>query len=514
MRHAIRKRTVMVRLVKGRRALIGATLVLCSSISLNLFGYSKYSRSDPYPVYTAANPLGPYTYFADCEEAYTVRFSGSYFRQTASKVGDYHFGLSAGSEEVEIGNIYGPWNVLGLFYPEVWSKCPTPTPNPGPSDPSSKALVVQNYLKFVDNVCTDDDLDPYFDPYQKGYDSDKKTGFFSVPIDYEKYGGRFELNVQSRLGFGIWGGLSAGQIRQAPRFVDQTDYKDLPAAFGPKIMDNLPEMAEALCLSVDPYCRGGLDNVDIAIYLNPCFEFNRPGSPCAESYPRCTFVPFIAFEYSPKTGSGRPLSELFSVGFGNNGHEGVGFDTGFALNFFETIELGFDGGFTSFSGKMYYNAPVPTSDLQSGIFPRKADLYIKPGNNFIFGATMTAFCFVDYFSVSVQFRYVNHAEDCIKIIRTRPLSCYCCPSNGQGVPDFTCPYNLNNVINLDGSFPDSAIDLDMLVQQSWWSSSMVNAALTYDISPRCQLGVLWQTPVRQRFAYRSTTLMGSIIFNF
>ena len=58
------------------------------------------------------------------------------------------------------------------------------------------------------------------------------------------------------------------------------------------------------------------------------------------------------------------------------------------------------------------------------------------------------------------------------------------------------------------------IDVAKMESESEWTSAFINVGLNFEISCNTSLGLLWQTPVFQRYAYRPTTLMGSIEFRF
>ncbi len=51
-------------------------------------------------------------------------------------------------------------------------------------------------------------------------------------------------------------------------------------------------------------------------------------------------------------------------------------------------------------------------------------------------------------------------------------------------------------------------------EQTAWDSSFFNVSFDYNISEYMALGFLWQAPISQEFAYRPTTVMGSLIVRF
>ncbi|HBL98497.1 TPA: hypothetical protein DDZ86_02540 [Candidatus Dependentiae bacterium] len=484
--------------------ILGALLIRPES----LLGYSFYSRTDPYPVFTAANPWGSFTAFQDCEQAYRVRFSGSVFRQNACRAGDYndelYYGVQptqaskVGPSDVQIGDMYGPWNILGLFYAERHGSTKTSAVAP-PNDIQTPNKSIQDLLSGVTGLAlTEDELKPV------NYDG---KGTMSVPIEYRKYGGRFEFDFCTCYDVGASVAVSIAQAQQCPwTFVPNATGSDNVKAL--MKTTNLHKIAHALGLSLNHFCKSEVESAVLGLYWRHCFE------PCAPSEcmrqedpyrPTFAFTPFIKAEIAPFGGSQKSADMLFGLPFGNGGHLGYGMLCGFTANFFETVLIGCDAGMTAFSSEHYANWPVPTNTLQAGMFPRRADLDIRPGNNWCFGLGFWAPCFVDNFSASVEFRYVHHCTDSIDITRALSLSV---PTAGayQNVPTVTTI--------LADNFPPSNIALGKMINESCWSTCMVNAGLTYDISRNLELGLFWQAPVRQRYTYRSTTVLGSVVFSF
>lgn len=501
------KRMVM-NSIKVARFCAAVAAVLFSSSDIS--GISQYSRSDPYPVYTADSPMGPFTYLGECNPLENARISASYFRQAANKVGLFNTRVTyqpscvkaTSSTDVEIGDVYGPWNILGLFYPEsngnnevqryLLGKCT------GCADCQCATGDCPN-----ETCCTTEDLVTLRKYCQCPVTCDPLAyfGFMSVPVEYRKYGGRFQIEVGSPYGIGARAEAGIARVQQYPAFNDltasATPTTTYPAADGlvvsKYIMNQFDDViTPALGLDANPYCSSDVDDVRISLWFCHAFEANKDKKD-GSHMPPLTFTPYIIFECAPLASTGRPYSTLFSVPFGNDGHKAMGITAGFTVNFLEMFTMGLDGGVTHFSKAYHCNCPVPTSELQVGVFPRKANLDICPGKNFTFGATISTEYFWYNFSAWVEFRMINHCEDDI------------CLVNMVGVPGLSIPtdYPVN-----------TNVKLDLLRSRSSWSSSFANVGLTYDITDGISLGFFWQAPIRQRYAYRSTTLMGTIFGTF
>ena len=64
------------------------------------------------------------------------------------------------------------------------------------------------------------------------------------------------------------------------------------------------------------------------------------------------------------------------------------------------------------------------------------------------------------------------------------------------------------------NFVIANVKVKKMEQESAWTSSFVDVHFDYDVSENIVLGFLWQAPVSQTFAYRPTTVMGSIIVQY
>jgi hypothetical protein len=118
--------------------------------------------------------------------------------------------------------------------------------------------------------------------------------------------------------------------------------------------------------------------------------------------------------------------------------------------------------------------------VQKGIYPFPTTVKRTPGINGNFGILFHAYHFLDCLSFHAEYAFIRHCEDKIKV--------------------------LNDPIN--------AFRPRQLECLTKWTSQMLTTAFNYDISPNLILGVGAQWPTRQRNAYRSTTLFGSIIGTF
>lgn len=507
--------------MKNFRSAVLIFVLLACGRSVHLSAQSKYSRNDPFPLATASNPLGSFTTFYDCDPEFQARFSLSAYEQNADSAGDCAGNASvvidtpatASSPEIilvnprPLGNLYGPWNFIGLFYPEangdttIQGALSTALHiNPSPSSDFTNFWSTDFPDQASFDTCVNQNVR---NPSRS--DPNKLYGFVDADFVYYKYGARFDADILTPIDLGLRIRLGVAQIRQfpCPGYIDRMPSQATvcPSSTPPTlctgcrtlvsdgIINQRQTIASLLALDLGPYCASSIDLADIALYWTHPFEINRPAETFDYAAPHATFNPFLVFEFSPPFGKRRPPEKLCVATFNNNGHTAWGMTGGFTFNFLQTVEVGFDLGFTMFSCEAYPNQPVPTNAFEEGIYTRKADFTIRPGTNWSFGACVVAHHFLENFTASVDFRLVQHCLDDIMFQRISLLP-------GQQ------PYPASNLL------------ISKLVNQSGWRSCFVDCGLTYDVSENIGLGIFAQLPVRQRFAYRSTTFMGSLIISF
>ena len=533
-----------------------ARLKICSiSLALLSFcplvGSPNLTRNDPYSIFSS---VYPYSYLATkqianlmnsqysyLENRFMVSISG--YRQSACRA------RNSERDVINIGDINGRWNMLGLFYDPKLRKVlydalgiDTPMGTPVPGD------------------CITLSTDPrYVDP-------NKEFGFYSIPINYRKYGVRFEselllvdrcyyaIGLRARWGIadirqtvlafedftcqalgiacpaanrGIVSGTAPMPLPAVPEpitppFVDpslvppcggiagpcnptgQSDCVELLQPFQPCdtdtvclsfnadckqfVIENImaksqrQKIADILGLDINNFHKVGMDDLLLTLFWRHIYIINEDD----EMYPRVLFMPFL------EAGVGIPMSKdatiykPFAVPIGNNQHPSVNGLAGYTINFLDTIDLTFAGGFSYFFRHDYCNFRMPTNIAESGIFPYSADVSIKPGPTWHFNFGMNAYRFLDNLSFWIEYCVVSHAQDKITVCRSH-------------IPE--------------GSIYDKT---GFLVERtealSKWESHVVNAAFNYDLSEYFSIGVLWQAPVKQRNVYRSGIIMGTITF--
>lgn len=465
------------------------TLILLTFISTPLFG-SFPSKIDPYPLYTTANMLGNVTSFGQCEPEYHIRLNITPFRQNAYKAYKYNdhnasviwssTSTTIDNNECEIGDIYGNWNYIGLFYTQAIR-------DKFENLPLKLAWATESNID--QNELRDTLSNPRFS------DTKQLLGFMSVPMEFRSYGCRLQADLLTPIGVGISGKISIGQQQQIPRFLDKTSSATIgedkdKAALSGLIFDRINDITQALNLNIRPYCENTIDQGLFSLFFTKNFDclINDSDSP----YSSFICSPFVAIEWEPALHEINP-NNLLATNIGTNGHTGYGIHGGVTFNFLDTIEIGFDIAPTWFSSRTYLQAPMPTSDKQIALFPTKANYKLEPGANWTFGSSMAAFNFTQLFSASCEFRYIHHCKDRIELISERTFLDKVYDQNGQAAEDVKM-----------------SLRPDVLEDRSGWSSCFINLGVNLSIWDECKLGCAFQIPIRMRNAYYSTTILGSI----
>lgn len=476
--------------------------------NMKLQGFSNLTNNDPYPVYTA---LYPYTFLTNNHRNYLrgwepdwkqERFaiSVSPFRQSAV------IGRNIEGDRAYLGDLKGRWNMLALF-------------NPIDGDGNSNNAVANTLIDVLglgpqlSSNCGATTLASLISTPSLR-DRKDELGFFAVPIKYRKWGIRFETEFY--LGYDIGLKIETGvcDIIQTASFIDKTCEAlgqccltncndtsicnidqfgcDCKRVIIQQIMSQLDLISETLDLSTRNYEKRSAEDTRFALYWRKVFAINQD----REGWPYFLMMPFVEFEAIAPTGNIVNPRQLLAIPGGNNGHTGLGLGAGLNFDFVNTIEIGVQASMTEWLSRHYCNYPVPTNNFQVGLLPYKANLDIKPGTNWTFAALMNAYHFLDRLSVWAQWVATYHNRNSFCNIELLPFIPHEQTAPAQSTPP---------------GQPLPEVEVSKMMCESRWDSHMINVGLTYDISPNIALGFLWQTPVAQRNAYRSTTLMGSLI---
>jgi len=448
---------------------------------------SSYSKNDPYPVFTS---LDPHLFLlrneiltltgerSESTEPNRFGFSLSPFFQNADygkaprNLGCTKIECTTGSITcdnscstlcAELGDLEGRWSLIPLLFgclPDGFTSF-SPTLEEArqklfPNDPPGTI----NYPQYID-------------PSQQ-------CGFISFPGTYRKRGFRWEADVRLVDGFGLkfqsgFSDICLTVSATAPCTCPEGCSCITDASFKTNVNQYLVckycEIARELCLNIDSFHECYLEDFWASLYWRKAYELAE--------HPDCPHhviaIPFFVVGGAFAVGKKKDPCRPFSLSFGNNEHHAIGATAGLDFNFIESIEVGAEVGLTHFFSRDVDCLRVPNSIYQSGIYPFWTDAKVSPGLNCHVGGKIGAYHFLGCLSFFFQYIYVSHQTDEIKLK-------HC----------------------------DSCFTPDALERFSAWKVQLANAGFNYDISSNISLGMLWQIPISQCNAYKSTALLFSL----
>lgn len=468
--------------------------ILTGFLAHDLCALSNLARNDAYPVFST---LDPHSFLYKREKmdmkgldygTDNFEFMGltiSPFGQTADAGKDYNSTGSGEGNTVPLGDVTGKWAMVPMTFNDG-NYCENGV------YPCELACTLSTAYKELFNPAGDN-------PYQKQYDHfgfnnpgaidpKEECGFFSNELKYTKRGCRMELAANIRAGFGFSTQASFADIKQTllnrinktSTETCESDGYITPDNINKYLMDEINNIAREQGYELSNFHESGVEEVRLNLYWRKAAALNRD----RKGYPKCLLIPFFmaSGSFSPKTINPH---KIYAVPFGNNGHNAYGFSGGLNIDFFESIEVGAEGGLTHFGPRDICGFHVPNSPLQQGLYPFSTTVKYEPGHNWHFAAKVGAEHFLENLSVFFQFIVVHHEKDHICI---KDCGQTCC--NGEPV-------------KLDHFHPD------VIENRSMWQAKMGNLGINYDVSPNVTLGFLWQAPLSQSGTYRSSTVMAS-----
>ena len=502
-------------------------LIILTNVANYVYSFSTYSLwgHDPYPRYST---LDPHEFLY---RRYRERLKG-WLQEDEGKERDERFafsitpfmqgadrGKTIQNETAFLGDIPGRWNMLALLFGQTPKECTLP---------SSLQTAKEEIFGDIDLNPEDEEL--YVDPCQV-------FGFFSVPLKYRKRGVRFQADFRVVNDFGLYVQFGFADINQClenpcrlPTFCGCTsDSLCPPTVDSEGQTEPNPTCSSPSCANITPGCLcstvdqlpidltscysteqfpTGISDPDqqierskvqeflmkrlFTIAREICFDlccFNKfyvedihfnffwrhafDITPCREECENHFLViPYIVTRFTAATGQIRCPWQAFGLSFGNNGHNGIGVKGGINIDFAQTVEVGGEVGVMHFLPKSFCDYRVPNSIFQSGIYPFSTNVRVEPGLNVHFALKLAAYHFLGCLSGYFQYVAIVHNKDKI---------CLC---------------------NSDPAFQPCLLECI-----SDWKTQIANIGFNYDISPNISLGFLWQAPLSQRRAYRSSTVM-------
>lgn len=467
------------------------------------------NRYDQFAIYTV---FGTDKYYSK-RDKFGMSIQLSPFYQHTSKARDDN------GNKVEAGDMLGKWNMLALFFNAEQTKDPAKdfsfnvdgapqgnTTNDFPyfsrawrildgkteGQPASDTVLWMNGI-YIPNpgtnraLKTDLDIDKnYTNPLE--YDcTDKTTGYFSIPVDYEKLGLRGQLNFELGAGFAFRarGGI-VDYTNKATAFTDQTEesteqYKTNARDYIKNYLMSCPSYQQILKetgIRIDDYRETTFEDTHLQLDWSMAFDLMDKDD---ETILR--LAPFLAVGCWLPTGKNISQDHAFSLPTGNDGHFGVTVEGSINFDFIKMIQLSFGGGVAFYETKGLSGFRVPTSEYQSGIYPWKTNVDRKPGEVWYANISMKAYDFIDNFSFFFDYIYTQHNKDDITI---------------KECDTARASYFLP----------------EKLEQVSRWKSNLVHAGINYRVTPGLEIGLSFNAHISGRRVYRTTTILGTMNFIF
>lgn len=515
--------------------------ILCNS---SLSALSSLAKNDPYPVYNAI--YDPYLARWEkewiigcnevCCESETWALAISAFSQKAKSGRDF------AHQRRLLGDLEGPWNMLGMLYGPLPIGETLQNTQLGISKLHIFSDLMQSMLtppvgtpaplSFEDIIITDSSDFLLTD-------SSQNIGFFGVPIHYQKIGARvqFDWLLFCDIGLTIQGGVS--EIRQTVTgLIDRTQNI---ATENEQISYPSGNCPSPLCPG-QPFENNFFRNIPILLPNNSySFCDNCDPNLCGEENPdngltsSCT-NPYIEIENQLMQAS--KASEIFrQIGFDDCNFEKTSFeDVRFILWWRHIYEINRDRcswAYFLLMPSLEFNFVIPAAKPKE-----RKELYSLPfGNDGHWSVGFDSGIDIDFVE-TVEIAFYGG----LNYFFERRIKHYNLPTDvyQQGVFPFFAPVDVTPGLNFNfravfnayhfvdrlSAFaeyvfvkheqdriklvnPDPAFIIKQAECPTKFVSQFVNTSLYYDISPNIQLGLFAQFPVAQRNAYRSTTYMGT-----
>jgi hypothetical protein len=315
-------------------------------------------------------------------------------------------------------------------------------------------------------------------------DTRSNFGYFSVPIEYRKFGLRH--NIFLRFGHGFEARLRAGVVyyEQTPSLLDQTtnaagDFSALDIQSTVTTMMTGPARAllfNEIGLNVDRDHHTAFEDTHIEVSWHRSF-----GLTDEDNEHTVSVMPCIAVGGWLPTGRKQDQDRAMSLGTGN-GFYGVTVDGALNFAFPGTIHLGLGGAVAYFESKRETNKRMPSSDMQSTLYPWKVTVRRRLGTTWNVHLGMYAPRFLDKLSAYVNYIYTCHERDSIRMADT----------------------DARNALFKPAKFE----------RESSFHSQSLHGGLKYEIATELSIGLAVNFHLTGRKMYRTTTILGDLEFKF
>jgi hypothetical protein len=530
----------MKQLLTHLRSLMCGIVITCSTAAHALITTLNYA--DPQPLYTAHYPYtllaysarnyGEGIYKTPGYDNFCVSFMPFYQR---ANTGTNFNGIS----HVAIGNIPARMNMIAILpyntttqgqncSQNVYTNTNTDLPC-GQTTPTTFTQTRDQLLYDICQVFATSNpvattptqlttIEGLIQVQQSNPNYENNMGMYDNQMKYRKYGVRFNVEAMLGKGFGFTVCTGIASLNQTPQLIDQTQNAQTPvfnptgsatsvtaeqwkAVLGYISIDDvakIKELGRAVNLDVCAYDRTSIEDIYIDLFWRGLFQAQRnPQRIPGLGYKRWDSyfaIPFASIGGTIATGKKKNQNILFSLPFGNNGHNAVRLRAGLCIDFFDAFEFCGEIGFTHFDARWINNLRIPNNIYQMNFYPYATAACVRPGSNWHASIGMYAYNFNSTISATFLYAFVHHSEDKIRL-----TDCQLINNPNQPVPTVCST---------------TAFDVEGLMCRSAWLAQVINGSLCCEISPNARLLGMIQIPVAQRNAYRSSTYGLSFEFGY
>lgn len=506
---------------KLAQVLIGALLIVVMMIDCR--SLPQYNIQDTQPFYTVK---GTDKYYSSLESS-CIQLHLSPYHQHAKS------GRNAMGTKVAVGDIYGKWNMFGVFFGDGGRPAGTTIPV-NYSDVNNSKTEIQ-YLSLPDaSVPTPPGAANIAGKYQRVPDGnggfvdftneeqfnperDIVGSYDSVMVRYERFGVRAQLNFNFKFGLGLGMRTGVADYKQKAEFNLSNEFrKDSGLSyFGLKedgvtidFSKPMPPLTETSDPALDKSARHILRNLmddksrnaiakDFSLDLNEVRQAKWEDSHFYLNWQHpfeiadregdfaCSIIPYFSVGIWLPTGEERNQDQAFSMPTGNDGFTMVSLETALSFDFPKMIQASFGGGALISNERELSNQRVPTSQYQAGIIPWKTNIRKHPGVTWYLNASFKAEDFLSTLSFYFDWLYTRHLKDSITLRETDE--------------------NRKKIF---------AVGASMLERDSEWKNQQVNFGFSYRVTPLLAFGFGLQSYISGVRVYRTTTVMGTIDLTF
>ncbi|HBS47987.1 TPA: hypothetical protein DEO28_02785 [Candidatus Dependentiae bacterium] len=389
--------------------------------------------------------------------------------------------------KVPCGDRNGRWNMIGLL--QGYQASPNHSLNDGSHPTMYDALT-----NLVPPATSKSFVEPTFT------DTSGNLGYFSIPLQHEKFGIRGKLQIKfSKFAFTIRGGLT--NYKQTPTFNDMTfnvsadgsyssygyTYSDMMVTDTYLMVDSKRnQIMDEIGLNINKVNKTTLEDTHIELSYYDAFGMDDENGHSA-----VIVKPFLAIGMWLPSGSKKDQDMAFSIPTGNDGFMGYTAEGAINFDFPETIMVSVGGGVTFFGHKTIGNYRMPSAgdtqispnSTQLGIFPWKTTVRKRLGTAWKFNTGFSSHYFLDKLSMYFNYIYSRKEQDTIQL-------------------------------NESDATKAAAFRPVQAEKESEWTSQMINFGMDYDITPELAFGGAIQFPITGNRILRTLTLMGGFRFSF